>query len=182
MRRRRPAPDLGRVIAKLDNCCSVLFCAGLLIVIVFVYSTLLGGTVTGLAYLLAQVLNHGQGMKGFFWALMAVFVLIPLTAGLIDKRYGERMSPQSRGYRVIRGMRRFTYTMNMMHVLGPMMWTLITNVGRKRSMAREHGMRFQYYETQREEGESYTRIPSIQSDIIRDPYVKLFIPFSPFWR
>ena len=35
------------------------------------------------------------------------------------------------------------------------------------------------YENQREDGESYPRTPSIQSDIIRDPYVKLFIPYSP---
>ena len=40
-------------------------------------------------------------------------------------------------------------------------------------------MRYQYYESQRSDDETYTRIPSIQSDIIRDPYVKLFIPFSP---
>jgi hypothetical protein len=153
-------------------------------------------------------------MKEFFWALMFLFVLIPVASGLIDKKYGERMSPDSRGYRVVRYMLRFAFAINLTRVLGPMMWTLMTNVGRKRSMAflylalmglivlsaadrlmqadrlsintydffgasRDHGMRYQYYENQREEGESYSRIPSIQSDIIRDPYVKLFIPFSP---
>lgn len=35
------------------------------------------------------------------------------------------------------------------------------------------------YESQRGEGEVYPRMPSIQSDVIRDPYVKLFIPYSP---
>jgi hypothetical protein len=211
---RSKIPDLGRAIAKLDNFCSVVFSAGLLIVIVFVYSTLLGGTVSGLAYLIAHAVNHGRGMKEFFFALMFLFVLIPVTSGLIDKKYGERMSPDSRGYRVVRGMLRFAFAINLTRVLGPMMWTLMSNVGRKRSMvflylaivglivlaaadrlmqadrlsinsydffgaSRDHGMRYQYYENQREEGESYSRIPSIQSDIIRDPYVKLFIPFSP---
>src|SRR6185369_11149655 len=211
---RSKIPDLGRAIAKLDNFCSVVFSAGLLIVIVFVYSTLLGGTVSGLAYLIAHTVNHGRGMKEFFFALMFLFVLIPVTSGLIDKKYGERMSPDSRGYRVVRGMLRFAFAVNLTRVLGPMMWTLMSNVGRKRSMAflylaivglivlvaidrlmqadrlsinsydffgasRDHGMRYQYYENQREEGESYSRTPSIQSDIIRDPYVKLFIPFSP---
>ena len=111
-------------------------------------------------------------------------------------------------------MLNFAFTINMTRMLGPMMWTLVTNIGRKRTMAflyvalialiaisaadrlvhsdrlsinsydffgssRDHGVRFQFYENQREAGESYSRIPSIQSDIIRDPYVKLFIPFSP---
>jgi hypothetical protein len=211
---RTKIPDLTRAIEKLDNFCSVVFSAGLLVVILFAYSTLLGGAISGVAYLLAQLLTHGQGMKTFFWILMAAFVLIPTSAGLIDKTYGDRMSHESRGYRVVRGMLRFTYAINMMRILGPMMFTLMTNIGRKRAMAflylaliglvvlaaadrlmqvdrlsfnsydffgssREHGMRYQYYETQREAGVTYTRIPSIQSDIIRDPYVKLFIPFSP---
>ncbi|HEX7183062.1 MAG TPA: hypothetical protein VF756_14565 [Thermoanaerobaculia bacterium] len=36
-----------------------------------------------------------------------------------------------------------------------------------------------YYEDQRPEGEVFRVAPSIQSDVIRDPYVKLFIPYFP---
>lgn len=36
-----------------------------------------------------------------------------------------------------------------------------------------------HYESQRQEGAMYPRMPSIQSDVIRDPYVKLFIPYAP---
>lgn len=36
-----------------------------------------------------------------------------------------------------------------------------------------------FYESQRREGEIHRRMPSIQSDVIREPYVKLFIPYSP---
>jgi hypothetical protein len=35
------------------------------------------------------------------------------------------------------------------------------------------------YENQRREGEVYDRLPSIQSDVVRDPYLKLFIPYVP---
>jgi hypothetical protein len=35
------------------------------------------------------------------------------------------------------------------------------------------------YESQRQEGDVYARMPSIQSDVIRDPYIKLFIPYAP---
>ena len=211
---RAKVPDLGNAIAKLDNFCSVVFSAGLLIVIVFAYSTLLGATISTAAYLLSHAVTHGRGMQKFFWTLMALFVVVPVSAALIDRKYGERISRESRGYGVMRATLNFAFTVNMTRVLGPMMWTLMTNIGRKRSMAflylaligliaisaadrlvqadrlslnsydffgasREHGMRFQYYENQRAADESYSRIPSIQSDIIRDPYVKLFIPFSP---
>jgi hypothetical protein len=36
-----------------------------------------------------------------------------------------------------------------------------------------------FYESQRKPDEVHDRIPSIQSDVIRDPYVKLFIPYVP---
>jgi hypothetical protein len=36
-----------------------------------------------------------------------------------------------------------------------------------------------FYEDQRGEGEIYDRLPSIQSDVVRDPYLKLFIPYAP---
>lgn len=42
-----------------------------------------------------------------------------------------------------------------------------------------HGVDFRHYENQRPAGEVFPRIPSIQSDIIRDPFVKLFIPYVP---
>ena len=41
------------------------------------------------------------------------------------------------------------------------------------------GVDFRHYENQRPPDEVYPRIPSIQSDVIRDPYVRLFIPYSP---
>jgi hypothetical protein len=206
-------PDLDRAIAKLDNFCSIVFSAGLLIVVVFAYSTFLAGSIAAVAYLLALALTHGQDMRFFVWALFGVFVAIPLSATLIDKRFGDRLAPHSRGARVIRGTLRFAFTINMMRILGPMMWTLATNIGRKRAMAflyvalialvglavadrlmqsdrlsfnsydyfgasRTYGVMYQFYENQREPGETYARFPSIQSDIIREPYVKLFIPYS----
>jgi hypothetical protein len=207
-------PDLGQVVAKLDNFCSIVFSTGLLIVVVFAYSTFLAGSLAGGAYILAQLFTHGREMQNFFWLLFVVLVAIPVVGTLIDKRLGDRIPPQSTTYRVLHALLRVAFAINMMRVLGPMMWTLTTNIGRKRALAflvvalsaliflsavdrlvqsdrlsfnsydffgssREHGIRYQVYENQRDENESYARIPSIQSDIIKDPYVKLFIPFSP---
>src|SRR6185503_8996007 len=41
-----------------------------------------------------------------------------------------------------------------------------------------HGVNYRFYESQRGDV-ILPRMPSIQSDVIRDPYVKLFIPYSP---
>jgi hypothetical protein len=111
-------------------------------------------------------------------------------------------------------MMRVSFAINMTRVTGPMVWTLMTNMGRARSMtfmyvaiiglilvaaadrlaqsdrlsvnaydffgaSRAHAVAYRFYEDQREPGKAYPRTPSIQSDIIRDPYIKLFIPYYP---
>lgn len=211
---RAKMPDLARVIGRLDNFCSIVFSAGLLLVVVFVYSTVLVTVLSSVAYGLAVLLNHGQGTQQFLMALGGLFVALPVVSTLIDRKFGDRIPPGSRGSRVLRRVLSFTLGISMMRLLGPMMWTLITNMGRTKAMAylylaltvlillsaadrlaqsdrlsinaydyfassRAQGIRYQNYENQRVEGESYSRVPSIQSDIIRDPYVKLFIPYYP---
>jgi hypothetical protein len=41
------------------------------------------------------------------------------------------------------------------------------------------GVGAEYYESQRDPGAVYDRTPSIQADMVRDPYIKLFIPYTP---
>jgi hypothetical protein len=41
------------------------------------------------------------------------------------------------------------------------------------------GMSPGVYENQRQEADLYERMPSIQSDVVREPYLKLFIPYAP---
>ena len=43
----------------------------------------------------------------------------------------------------------------------------------------QHAVESRYYASQRLDGEVLERVPSIQSDIITEPYVRLFIPYSP---
>jgi hypothetical protein len=46
-------------------------------------------------------------------------------------------------------------------------------------LSASHGVNYRFYENQRDAGAIYARVPSVQADVIRDPYVKLFIPYSP---
>jgi hypothetical protein len=207
-------PDIGRLIARLDNFCSIVFSVGLIIVFVFVFSTMVVAAGSGLAYGLALVFTHGQNMRYFFYLLMLVFVAIPVSATMVDKARGDRYPPGTRGHRILRALMRFAFGINLTPVIGPMMWTLATNLGRKKSVvflyvaltglilvavadrlaqsdrlsinsydyfgaSRTRAVNSRFYESQRLPGKSYARAPSIQSDIIKDPYVKLFIPYSP---
>jgi len=45
--------------------------------------------------------------------------------------------------------------------------------------SQQHGVNANFYESQRPKDAVVPRTPSIQSDIIRDPYVRLFIPYVP---
>ena len=189
---RQHIPDLPRVIGRLDNFCSIVFSAGLLIVVVFAYSTVMVAVLSGLAYLLALVFNHGQGTQNFLMVIGAVLVAIPLVSSLVDRKFGDRMPPDGRGARVLRALLNGALSFSMMRALGPMMWTLITNIGRARAMlllyaalavllllsaadrlvqgdrlsfnaydyfgaSRAHGIRYQNYESQRVDGELYSR-------------------------
>jgi hypothetical protein len=207
-------PDTGRVIARLDNFCSILFSVGLIIVFVFLFSTMLVALGSSLAYGLAVVFARGENMRYFLYLLMFVFVGIPLVATIVDRTRGAKYPPGTKGHRILRAMMRVAFSINLTGATGPMMWTLATNLGRKKSMAflyvalaaligvavvdrlaqsdrltinsydyfgasRTRAVNNRFYESQRSPEKSYARAPSIQSDIIKDPYVKLFIPYSP---
>ncbi len=204
--------ELPRAIAKLDNFCSIVFSAGLLIVLMFFYSTLLVGAMGGAAYGLALLFANGQGTRFFFFGIAVPLLVVPMAAMLVDRRLANRLANRPRAQRALRRLLKIAYSVNLMRLTGPMMWTLTTNIGQKKSRvflvgaltfllvlsavdrlvnadalsinsydyfgrSRTHEVNYRFYESQREAGVPYPRTPSIQADIIRDPYVKLFVPF-----
>jgi hypothetical protein len=206
--------DTGATIARLDNVCSVMFSVGLLIVLMFAFSTVIVGTCAAIGYVAAHAMSGGRGTQIYTFSLLALFAATPLVARLWDKRAGDRYAPGSRPYRVLRRLVVVSYTLSVLRILGPMMFTLMSNVGRARVMvflyaslvlliflasvdrlvnsdrltantydfygaSRRHAVDYRFYEDQREKGRPYPRVPSIQSDVIRDPYIKLFIPYYP---
>lgn len=206
-------PTLSRAIAALDNFCSIVFSVGMLFVMLFIFSATLVSIVGALGWLLARVFTDGRYVQFYFIGLFALFVLIPVSGSLIDRRMGPRLEPGSRGHRIVLGLLRFSMAINIVRIAGPMMWTLMSNVGRKKAIAvmyaglmgivfisaadlllrrgalglnnydyygasLAHGVSNEHYENQRRANAS-PRAPMIQSDIIRDPYVRLFIPYSP---
>jgi hypothetical protein len=206
-------PALGKSIAKLDNFCSIIFSVGMLFVLLFLFSATIVGTAGAIAWVLARILSHGRYTQVYFFALMALFVAVPVSASLADRRFGKRLVPGSRGYRTVHTLLRLSIALNLVQFAGPVMWTLMSNVGRKKAVgvlyaglmgiilisaadlllrrgalginnydfygpSNAHSVSNAFYENQRTSSAS-PRAPMIQSDIIRDPYVRLFIPYSP---
>jgi hypothetical protein len=206
-------PGLARVIAALDNFCSIIFSMGMMFVVLFLFSATVVSLTGGLAWLLSRFVTGGRYFDAWFIGIVLVVVGIPVVSGLVDRRLGAKLAPGSRGYRLIHAMLRFSFALNFVRTIGPMMWVLMSNIGRRKAvlalyaglmgiifvssvdvMVRRgavglnnydyygpsvmHGVSSANYENQRT-ADAGARVPMIQSDIIRDPYVKLFIPYSP---
>jgi hypothetical protein len=206
--------EISKLIASLDNVCSVVFSVGLLVVLLFGFSTFMLGTASGIGYLIAHTIGGGKNTELYAIGVLLLVFAVPLAARLWEKRLGDDIDVHAPRYRVLRRIISLSYSMTLMRILGPMMFTLMSNVGRRKSVAalygmivillaattvdrlvssdalsantydyfassRTHEVNYRFYENQREAGKPYSRLPSIQSDLIRDPYVKLFIPYYP---
>jgi hypothetical protein len=206
--------SLPTVISKTDNFCSVIFSVACLIVIMFLFSVFLSGLFIAVSYGGLRAFGRVRGIGPIFFFLATALVVVSLGTAFVDKRFGAKMKPDSRAYRTIKALARFTFYAGVLNVTGPIFLTLTTNVGRKKmtavvyvalfgvlvaasaerlarndrlsintydyfGMSAQHGVVAGFYESQRPKGVLFARSPSIQSDIIRDPYVKLFIPYTP---
>jgi hypothetical protein len=206
------APQLRSMIGKVDNFCSVVFGVGFLFVLFFVFSLTAVGILGGAAYLVGRATGNSDNVQRIFLSFAALFALVPTVSGVLDKKRGASLSRDSTSYRVLRrGVRVSTALATPM---SPIMFTLMSNVGRARVMAvmyvvifaiiglsvadilvgrgqlvvnsydyfaasQERGVDPRHYENLRGDGRVPPRMPFIQADMIRDPYVRLFIPYAP---
>lgn len=206
--------SLQPIIARADNFCSVIFSFAFLLALMFAFTILISGLFSAIAYGLAQLFFGGRYVRHFFFGLTALLAAVPMVTAVIDRRIGPRLTPNSRGARMLRNAAVSGYRIGLINIIGPVFLTLLTNIGRGKVImifyaamfsiilfvaaerlantdrlsvnsydyygsSDAHGVNYRFYETQRSDDEILPRTPSIQADIIRDPYVKLFIPYSP---
>jgi hypothetical protein len=212
---RRHLRALPSAIERIDNFCSIAFSFAFLIVMMLVYSVVLVGVASGLGYLIAKVIGHGQDLNVLAPALVALIVLPTLAMTVLDRRFANRNGPDAEPPRWLRRGLRVALVLNpTTMIVGPIMFTLMTNIGRRKiravliaallsvivvasvdrlnrankialnsydffAMSREHGVNYRFYENQRPEGALADRVPFIQSDVVTDRYVKLFVPYLP---
>jgi len=214
----RSYPDLRKLIEGSDKTCSLVFSSSFIIVFLFLFSSLLVGAMTLVAWLTsAWILNDKHFQTIFFSLVMAVF-LIPGIASLADKALSKKPPEFWKGkwfYKIIRTVLSAFYWLTMRPLSASMQLTLSTNLKRSISVplylgtafgligffmvstlvessekppindylffpdvAVQRSVDYRHYEDQQTEGMIYRR-PSIQSDVVSDPFVRLFIPYSP---
>ena len=211
---RRQFRALPATIERIDNFCSIAFSFAFLIVMMLVYSIVLIGVASGIGYLLAKMLGRGQYMNVLAPAMVGLIVVPTFVMSTLDRRFAKRHGPGAEPPRWLRRGVRAAQILNPSLVVGPIMFTLMTNIGRRKiravlmaalmtviviasvdrlnragrlalngydyfALSREHGVDYHFYESERPDGAPLDRFPFIQSDIITDRYVKLFIPYAP---
>lgn len=125
--------SLPAIISRTDNFCSVIFSFAFLLVLLFAFTVCLTGVYSLVAYLVAHALFGGKRTDAIFLSLAALTALVPAVTALVDRRFGQRLSP--RGRRIVRRLVVFAYRGTAQGVLSPIFVPLLTNVGQKKIMA-----------------------------------------------
>lgn len=212
---RRAAP-IAEMIERADRFCSVIFSFAFLVVAVFLVSIVGAGATGAVAYGISTLFLGGEHAGRVFYSLAGLTVVPMLVASMVDRQYGERLDPEGRTARVIRGILAAYQTLFLVRIYATTMMTLASNVRQRvfvvalnlmmsglllvavadllldkellrangylyvpESMEEAGGVDYRHYESQLRPGEVHARVPTIQSDMIREPYVRLFIPYSP---
>jgi len=199
-------------IDRTDRFCSIIFSAAFSLVMLFGFSVILLGVISGLALVISRVFLDGEHTLQIYTGMFAAFALLNVVVTLLDRRLGERIQPESRLGRFLSraatvmyfasGMglfgtvwmvlysnlkRRVFFAGMYVGLFGLMMFTLITDLGgplrtENYSFLPEGGARVispEHYESLAPPGREPSIAPTIQSDVVVGPYVKLFIPYSP---
>jgi hypothetical protein len=211
---RRHLRALPATIERIDNFCSIAFSFAFLIVMMLVFSIVLVSVSSGVAYIIAKTFLHGQSVSTLTFVGVGLIVLPTIFMAAIDRRFARQRAADGEPPAWLRRGMRVALFMNPTLFVGPIMFTLMTNVGRRKirvvtfaalltvifiasldrlnranrlalngydffAMSPEHGVDYRFYESQHPDGAPVDRLPFIQSDVITDAYVKLFVPYMP---
>ena len=212
---RKRLGSLAQIIDRVDDLCSLIFSFGFMIVIVFVYMTVVVLVSTVAGFLASRLFFGGLWSAEAFWVIFGTLIGFPLVTHLVDRLVGPRVRTDGVAGRVIASMTRISNMVSPLRWLGPTTLTLQSNTSETRvSMAsnvamftlaagvmavmfvqagmirfdslvyfptslRGDGIDPRHYRHLREEGSIEPKMPTIQSDVVEGPYLKLVIPYFP---
>ena len=130
----RRVSTLSAAINNADDRASVIFAAGALLVMMFLYSLIMVIAATGVAWLLTAVtgMPGGSAFSIAFFAAFMPLVLIPA----LDRRVAARLNPEGLPYRAFGRVARIGLHLSPMRFVAPVQFVFQTRVGeRKLSMA-----------------------------------------------
>ena len=212
---RKRLGSLAQIIDRIDDLCSLIFSFGFMMVIVFVYMTVVVLVSTVVGFLASQLLFGGRWSAETFWVIFGTLIGFPLVSHLVDRVVGPRVRTDGVAGRAIASMTKISYLVSPLRWLGPTTLTLQSNTSEARvsmtsnvvmltlaagvmavmfvqagmirfdslvyfpTSLREHGVDPRHYRDLREKGSVEPKIPTIQSDVVEGPYLKLVVPYFP---
>jgi hypothetical protein len=130
----RVVVSLPRFIGRLDNAASIVFAVGGLLLMLTVVSGLI--TVAAIALTAGLARLFGANLSPFApLGVMFIVLVLPVAGGsLIDRRYGHRWAPNSRGGRRLAALARLTSVLSLTRLGGPMLLVFTSRAGQVRGM------------------------------------------------
>jgi hypothetical protein len=125
--------SLPAIISRTDNFCSVIFSFAFLLVLLFAFTVCLTSVYSVIAYGIAHAFLGGKNTDGVFLVLAMLTALVPAATTFVDRRFGQRLSPRSRG--IVKRLVIYSYRGTAQGVISPIFVPLLTNVGRKKMVA-----------------------------------------------
>lgn len=206
-------PTLAVTIDRADDRASVVFAAGTLLAMVFLYSLLLSLMALPIGWGVSTI-SGGRidGMTAFFWVLGLLFAPLMLVP-MVDRLAGHRISRTSAAGRLLDTMVRGVMRVSVSRITAPVQFVFQGHMGEKPlafamagagvalSILMIGGMLWRAGELRvdgwtrystdagavgfepaqyRDSGASRSgTAPSIDSDIIRGPYLRVYLPYRP---
>jgi len=200
-------PPVRRQIVQLDLFCSSIFAFAFLLVIACLLSIVLIGICALLTWGLSWLLGE-RSLPDIFLAVLCVFALGMALPGILDKLLAGHLRSGGRMERSLERVLRTFHRLQLGNLFGSITLVLLSsrrkslsvlvglflcflllfsllpmlqrdNLWSSGSPAAEREVVPLYYEDQWPEEGTPRLAPSIQSDVIEGPYVKLFIPYLP---
>lgn len=206
-------PTLAVSIDRADDRASVVFAAGTLLAMVFLYSLVLSIMALPVGWLLST-LSRGalDGMTAFF-VVLGLWMVILIALPMIDRFAGHRIERDSRAGRLLDRLIRVMLRFSIVGISGPVQFVFQGRMGEKSmtvamtlaasllGMIMIGGLLWRAGELRvdgwtrysseagtvgfepaqyRDSGVARTgTAPSIDSDIIRGPYLRVYLPYRP---
>jgi hypothetical protein len=124
--------DMAAAIERADNRATIVFAVGVSMAMVLIPVSLTVLLMFALSYAIAWALGDVALVSWLLLAVMAAWFTPYLLVTLVDKQWGARLEPGSRGYRACMALHRFYARVGMARDFNPMVTIFSSNIGERK--------------------------------------------------
>lgn len=129
---RRIVAPLPQFISRLDNRASIVFAVGGILLMMTVVATMFSVISFAISRGIALVVGDEISPLTPFFVLTALAAAPTLIGSQLDKRFGGRWAPNSRGGRVLKGLAKWGSSSGLTRLVGPMLLVFTSRTGEKK--------------------------------------------------